>query len=621
MDDAHPNQSLWRIALAIALMCLVYLGYTGIENYSKTPKWIGLLCVASILFLSQRKQGVKWSWGLSIWSVFILQYILQSAASYNAFDALANSLPFLIGPLLVLSLSRKQNSLPQLMELSVLTALISLPLIIYGLVELSDLAEASNYTRKGSYEVRFSFGHRNQLAQFFTLLVPFYGLGIVSVKEKWKKGLFIFSIGIIFIFVTLLMNRTSLILLYGVYPTAVLIYLIHNHLSSSLKKVAYGVIGGMIFIGIVLIISMPENIPFVGDWLNSESGQERLMIWQNSLELVKESPIIGHGSGDWKIEILRTSLERAGFDNQIFFQRAHNEFIHRFVENGIIGVLILITFFIYSIFAVIRSSISFHLKLFSLTGLAGFLIISNLSFPLERVELVFLLFLFILPTFNTVQQTKTIVNYSFLGISIVCLFFAVSWIRQERNFFLFKAENTIELTEDITTLTVDGTSTPVAFYEGNYYFSRQNYEKAAASFEVALKHNPYHVHVLNNLASSQSLIGQIEEAKANYVRLFALDSTFTEGLINAASVHFNSGDSKQALNYLLRIPKAKEPDQFERFVIAILAAQLKDLKENGELTAHENEQVDVILQSNEKVLDLFQQLRKGESIVSTIGSP
>ncbi|MFK7786718.1 MAG: O-antigen ligase family protein, partial [Crocinitomicaceae bacterium] len=553
MNNAQPSQSRWKLILVITIICLVYLGYTGIESYSKTPKWIGLLCLALVLFLMLRKQGVKWSWGLSIWSVFILQYIIQSAASYNGFDALANSLPLLIGPFLVLALFRKQDSVSQLTDLGILVAFISFPLIAYGLIELSDLAEASNYTRTSSYQVRFSFGHKNQLSQFFTLLVPLYALGVVSVAEKWKKGLFVFSIFMIFVFVTLLMNRTSLILLYGVYPFVLIIYLIHKYLSTSLKKVAYGVVGGVVLIGFILIVTIPDSIPFVADWLHSESGQERLMIWQNSLELAKEAPIFGHGSGDWKIEILRTSLERLGSENQVFFQRAHNEFIHTLVENGIIGVLILIAFYVYSIFSIIRSSISFQMKLFSLTGVLSFLIISNLSFPLERVELVFLLFLFLLPSFKSVEQRKSLINYSLLGMTIMCLFFAVSWIRQERNFFLFKSEDEIDLTENISSFTLDGTSTPVSFYEGNYYFSRQKYQQAKTSFEEALERNPYHVHVLNNLASTQSLTGQIEEAKANYERLFSIDSTFTEGLINAASVCFNSGDSEQALEYLLRI--------------------------------------------------------------------
>ena len=620
MGEASSSKQLWSVFTTLVLITLAYVGYTGIQSYSTTPKWIGLLSIGLILLYTHRNQAIKWSWGLTIWSIFVLQYLFQTTASYNTYDAIAHSLPLIIGPLLVLGLFRDQNNLNRLAQFSLITALITLPLLLYGLYELVELLFSSDYTRTSTYGVRFSFGHKNQLAQFFTLLIPIYALGIITAKEKWKQVLFMCSCVVIYVFVTLLINRTSLILLYGVYPLAALVYLIHVRFSNSQKRIAFGTLSGIVILGVILLFSIPDRIPFIGEWIHSESGSERLMIWQNSLELAKESPIFGHGSGNWKIEILRTSLERSGFENQLFFQRAHNEFIHTLVENGIVGMLVLLTFFVYSIVRVIRSSIEFNVKLFSITGLISFLIISSLSFPLERVELVFLLFVFLVPTYSLYKTPKPIVRYLSIGLAAICFIFAVSWIRQQRSFFVFRTDNAIDLALDLDIYTIDASSTPVAFYEGNYYFGRQNYAKAATSFQKAYEYNPYHVHVLNNLASSQSLIGQTDKAKETYKRLFELDSLFVEGLINAASVHFNSGDIPQALDYLLKIPKTKEPENFHLFATIILRGRLEMLKTTEQSNSNRTQGIDQILTSEDDLMHLFYSLRNGESLINILES-
>jgi O-antigen ligase len=623
MQEMQRTSQLWSVLTSLVLVVLTYLYYNGIQSYSTTPKWIGLAILGIILIFTTRKQPIVWSTGLTIWSLFVVQYLLQCFASYNFHEALTHAIPLIIGPVLVITILQDRNHSTHYERLITLLAIITLPLLLYGLYEVVEQLATSRYSRVSSYEIRYSFGHKNQLAQFFTLLIPLYAYCIILSKTMWKKILMACSIVGIYIFITLLMNRTSISVIYGLYPIAAIVFLIHKRCKPSFKRLAYVSLASLVGISILLILVIPDQLPYVNKWLTSDSGNERLLLWEKSIQLGQEFPIWGHGSGDWKIEILRSPIQRPGLENQIFFQRAHNEFLQSWVENGILGVLLLLVFFVYSLFSTIRAALSFQTKLICVTGIMAFFIIANLSFPLERVELIFLLFLFVAPTFRTTKRKvmSSFITYSMFGTLIIILLFSFNWIRQEHAFFNFRNENTIEDTESLTTYSIDPTSTPVDFYCGNYYFERKNYPKAVSHFTAAARYNPYHVHVLNNLASSLSLTGNNDEAKQTYSRLLKIQPTFVDALVNAASVNYNSGDTQTALNHLLAVPSGKEPSNFQLFVTTILRARLDEILNSETLTNSEKQQIQDFTSSDEALLQLFDKLHEEHSIIRVVRKP
>ncbi|MEX2380128.1 MAG: O-antigen ligase family protein [Vicingaceae bacterium] len=82
------------------------------------------------------------------------------------------------------------------------------------------------------------------------------------------------------------------------------------------------------------------------DESTSESTQIRILIWQQAIELIKENPLMGTGTGDIKDELF-VKYEAAGMqgalDNKL---NVHNQYLQVFATLGLIGLVLFIASFI-----------------------------------------------------------------------------------------------------------------------------------------------------------------------------------------------------------------------------------------------------------------------------------
>ena len=381
------NASLLNIVLTVCFGAVIYTYYPFIQNYSTTPKWIVLSFFGIIFSVIKIKTPIRLSWGVIIWSLFVIQYILQCFRAYNFWDSLLHSMPLIIAPLIGLVITKYIHDLNHFYrKMSVIIAVLILPILGYILYEMGSLYTLNEYNHGTSYGFRFTFGHRNQLAQFLALLVPLIFMGIIHGTKNGRKYILGAFIAIIYLICSLLMCRSVLIVLYGLYPLAVALYFL-----SSLKKkwrtifmliaIVFAIIFG------TLALKKPEIIPGLKYFTetNFGSGNERVRIWKNSLDLWKEKPIIGHGSNDWKIEILRTPLRfTQAEESMVYYQRAHNDFIQIATENGLIGWFILALSFIMLGIGIFKSELNKLSKIALITGVFGFVIIANFFFSIRK---------------------------------------------------------------------------------------------------------------------------------------------------------------------------------------------------------------------------------------------
>ena len=99
---------------------------------------------------------------------------------------------------------------------------------------------------------------------------------------------------------------------------------------------------------------------------------------------------------------------------------------------------------------------------------------------------------------------------------------------------------------------MENTSTPLLWYRGVAYFNQQRYGLAFKDFKDAYSVNPYHVHVLNNLATSYQIIGDSEKAKKYYRAVFKVNPTFKETRVNLAAILYNEKKYVEALDVILQ---------------------------------------------------------------------
>lgn len=127
----------------------------------------------------------------------------------------------------------------------------------------------------------------------------------------------------------------------------------------------------------------------------------RLDAWRWSGDLIKEKPLLGVGSGNWKVAILKHENQKnSGF---IYLYKTHNDFIETTTETGIIGGLLYLGIFLLIFVNFIRSYIMHDkggewLQKYFFLAAAGTLFYSVdafFNFPADRPEILALFSIFI----------------------------------------------------------------------------------------------------------------------------------------------------------------------------------------------------------------------------------
>ena len=564
------------------LLCLfaIYAYSPFIENYAVTPKWIGLALLGVLMFFKKPSEANIDSIQI-IWLLFVVQYILSSFNAYNVWDSLIKATPIILAPILAAIISYKWKGIKRKYEgFGLLLALTILPLIIFALIKAFLLWNQGDFNHSTTYQFAFNFGHRNQFAQFLALCIPFFFIGLFDTKTKWKKWFFITVIAFTYLLISLLMCRSVLLVTYVIYPAFALLYYILVIKKIKPKTFVFILVPSLIAL-IAFIITNPFHFSWVDRMFETGfgSGNERLRIWTNTIDIIKQHPILGVGSGDWKIEILKTPLAfTQAEDSLVFFQRAHNDFIQITAENGFLGLIIILLFFGLVFRKLIHSELNLGVKYSIAGGIFGFLLIANLSFPFEKVELLFLLMMLI----HFIPTTQKGFNFKFMNHTRIILLVMIAstsiyWYALEVKYLTFKKQEKIQVLKNLNYnfYSIDPTGLPVTWYIANDYYHKQQYDSAIKWYTIAHSHNPNHVHVLNNLGSSYININQLDTAKIYYQKALTINPIFTETLMNYASLEFNNGNIDGALDKILKVRIDKEPKNYRQYIAAIGQAKIE----------------------------------------------
>ena len=604
-NDSNSTIVKLSIGLILVFSVISYLYYPYIQDYSTTPKWAGLSIILLIFIPLTHKRPVYLNLTMLCWLLFLTQYLAQSFRSYNFWEATSHALPFLIAPITVITLLRLSENFNDFYKnAGTWLGLILAPIAVYTLFELIGLILSGSYTHQSTYEFRYTFGHRNQFSHVLTLAFPIIFMGMLSQYKKWLKITLSLVMLIIVLDIVLLQNRASMLVL-CVYLLFGIAYWFLYKKEGIKKRLLIG-LGTFFTASILLFIIKPSAVKSLFE-TNYGSGNERVRIWKNSWELIREQPFMGHGSGDWKIEILRFPSDFTQAETGlVFFQRAHNDFIQITAENGLIGLLTLLVFFIVATIKIVKSELEMSKKYIVLAGLSGFLTISNLSFPMEKIELLILLFLLLMPANlsknNRMKLSPVLV--SLIGLMVIILGLTLSSVKlhNENSYAQFKSSNQIKYLEELDDdfYTIDPISTPIQWHMGNHFFGKNQFSEAIHHYQLALAHNPYHIHLLNNLASSLVKTEMIDSAMVYYQKALDINPTFTETLMNLASLTFNSGDIDGALGHILKVKIDSEPESYRTYIAAIGQAKCRWLVE-----LYDEPEFEQFLIENDKNASLF----------------
>jgi len=302
----------------------------------------------------------------------------------------------------------------------------------------------------------------------------------------------------------------------------------------------------------------------------------RVALYKKTIDMIKDNPLLGVGPGNWRKELPKYGLKNTiGQKGNKFVQRPHSDFLWFFAEGGILSGILYILLFVF----ILRDALFFYLNmkdekryffLILFSAMLGYIVISLFDFPSERpthnLFLGIILGIIISKRLKNRQYYNT--SNKLVGIILMCLFsvnIAFASIRYKGDLHMTKALkyksisdwnkmiDELDMAYNQSLYDIDNTTTPLMWYYGLAYFNKGEVNIAFDYFKKAYSINPYHLHVINNLATCYGYNNDYTKAKKLYEECVSISPRFEEAALNLAAIYSYEQRNEEALDILLGI--------------------------------------------------------------------
>lgn len=483
------------------------------------------------------------------------------------------------------------------------------------------------------YKVIGTFGHKNLLSSFLFLCLPMLGAQFVySTKRVWKVLIGIATLLVLTVIV-LLETRAVLLAIILCFGVAVLLLVQNRRLSEKQRKLGMLLVLGLFGLLLSAGYLYKEKLNYI---TRTESFIERKHVWENTWQMITENPVAGVGAANWQIHFPKYGMQKfyevnytitEGLTN---FQRPHNDFLWVWAETGIVGFGAYILIFLLSCWGVYqlyrkeqdaKKQLVYGLVLIQLVG---FIIVSLVDFPLERMEhpvLAFTSFAFVAAATRSSLIKIRLPKWSLVLLLVVAgysLFIGNKRWQSElqlRKMYQSHASGNwakliVEAKKAQTPyLNMDYFSIPVCWYIGVGYFMQNNLPMAKQYFEEAYRLHPYQVHVLNNYGACYEKEGNHTKAIELLETANKISPSFSDGIINLSGAYFNAGRYNDAFNKITTIGYDDNNPRLKTFVLAIVKKKIEMILSEQPPVAHATFWRD-LLSNDQAILSYFKEARE-----------
>lgn len=549
--------------------------------------------------------------------VIIFYYSFQN--SLIAADAMFDLLRFTVALLLLALLSLIFWNMPN--KLKIVSESITIPffiVLVIGLAQLNVLridAIKSNTEIHISYQLSSLLSNKNSFAEFILLSMPLSVYCCYSGRKFFKIVSFInilLSLMMLFfirsfsvsVALSICLVSISLLIFAGkrkqiafYFKLSTRRYAIYSALLLTLisASVIYSinVVDGFTKISLISKYLSGENL---SESFNENSVFERMLLWKNSLLMIKENFWTGVGLSNWKILFPAYGYTGASYlvTDSVKFTRAHNDFLQVFSESGFLGfmafVLILLSAIVYSVKKYLSSGETFWLVM--LSGILGYFAVAMFGFPTEKVFLLVMFIIYLALVISNLPLSATskkinIKRYSFILIlipviiSLYTINACAARIKEETNFSrildlkekgnwqsMYKQCNTIP----VNYFPLDYTATPVAWYKATAAYMNGKNAEALELYKVALVQTPYHVQVNNDIGAVYLNNGNYTEAEKYFNKAIDINPKFPDALFNKAVAVFNRGNKYGAYKLFREVGYIHQPPKYNDYMLVVVNA-------------------------------------------------
>jgi len=247
-------------------------------------------------------------------------------------------------------------------------------------------------------------GNKNVLAASFVIKLPIIIYCVFQYFSWWRNALNIASL-ILITLIIILLNARAAYLGFFIQIMLFILFLVLSNKHYGIKKTVryFLTILVPILIGLttsqVLLTKKAENtsggnygtidkrLATLSDH-TEKSSTARLFFWNNAIKQIKQTPILGCGYGNWKIESVK--YEYGFYDDFNYSKHVHNDFLQVAAESGILAGLLFLSVFLFALIYTIKVFTSEALREYkllsaiSLMAIAGYFTDANFNFPMER---------------------------------------------------------------------------------------------------------------------------------------------------------------------------------------------------------------------------------------------
>ncbi|GEM_PF-4979976 len=381
-----------------------------------------------------------------------------------------------------------------------------------------------------------TFTNQNFLAGFLSTVLPLSVAFIFITHQKGLKA--IFSLLAVLLFISILFTRTR-----GAWVSVLLglvffFYLVRHDGLLRKRGIVLVLLLFAVFTTAIIGLDKNERFSFTERFrsifnLKDSSNKHRLLMWRSSLDMIKDSPLIGIGIGTFDMnypkyqgKYLRLE-EYANYTGSTI--HAHNEYIETAAETGLLGIgsliWLIIAIFKYGMDIVNNKERGERLLIFGiLSSIATILIYGLFSFPFH-MPTTWMLFWFLIGILGSMTlqpsvKTKYSPVWVRIGIVIIALFL-LSWTTRP-----FIAN--------------------IYFYKGYWHGKNGRWEEGVNSFQRAIRINPDDYKSHYNLAVLYEDRDMLLSAIDEYGRVLRLYPTHVETHLRLGNLYESLGDHDNA---------------------------------------------------------------------------
>jgi len=225
--------------------------------------------------------------------------------------------------------------------------------LLIALYKYSYITHSSEVFYYSSLSYFFHPSYFSMFLNFAIILLLFSSFSNIKILNQKKNILVVLQL-LFSIFIFLLSSKAGIISLIIIY----LFYVSIIIFSQKRYKLALLILSSLLLFSIVFLTIMPSvkdrlKVAFYAlknknEAIKSdgESTSDRILIWETSIDIIKQNLILGVGTGDVKDELLNKYKENG--INFAYQQKlnAHNQYLQTFISIGLIGFIVLILSFL-----------------------------------------------------------------------------------------------------------------------------------------------------------------------------------------------------------------------------------------------------------------------------------